>query len=95
MKLTPIREIDVLAASREFREIFGEDKGWALAAAMSKVQCDPMSAPRAIADLQLAGFTRPQAEEVVRQTIIGVTGKKPPPELFTGCGIVPQPAAQV
>jgi len=93
MKLTPIREIDVLAASSEFQEVFGEDKGWALAVVMGKVQRDPMVAPRAIADLQLAGFTRPQAEEVVRQTIIGVTGKKPPLELFAGCGIVPQSAA--
>jgi len=94
MKLTPIRSIDVIAASRRFKAIFGEDKGFALAAAMSTIQADPESAPQVIANLERAGFTRPQAEEVVRQTIIGVTGKIPPSELLARRVILPQSAAE-
>lgn len=94
MKLTPIREIDTLAAYEDFKEVFGEARGWALARAIGKVQNDPLLAPQAIADLQTAGFTRAQAEELMRQTIIGVTGKKPSAALFAHCGILPQSAAQ-
>lgn len=92
MKLTPIREIDTLAAYEDFKEVFGEAKGWALARAIGKIQSDPMRAPQAIAALERAGFPRAQAEEVVRQVIIGVTGKKPSAALFARCGIL-QPSA--
>jgi len=94
MKLKPIREINTLDAYRSFKKVFTEAKADALATAMGKVQSDPMSAPQAIADLEQAGFPRAQAEEVVRQTIIGVTGKTPPASLIEHSAILPQSAAQ-
>ncbi|MDD9858096.1 MAG: hypothetical protein OXU96_08640 [Gammaproteobacteria bacterium] len=93
MDITPIRYIDTLAAFKDFTKIFGEAKADALATAIGAVQSEPETAPRAIADLQRAGFTRPQAEEVARQTIVAATGQKPSAELFARCGIAPQPAA--
>jgi len=94
MNITPIRHIDTLAAFKDFTKIFGAAKADALATAIGKVQSDPETAPQAIADLQAAGFTRPQAEEVARQTIVAATGKKPSAALFAHCGILPQSAAQ-
>lgn len=94
MNITPIRHIDTLAAYKDFIGVFGEPRAEALALAIGKVQSEPLDAPQAIADLQAAGFTRPQAEEVARQTIVAATGKKPSAALFAHCGILPQSAAQ-
>lgn len=93
MKLTPIRYIDTLAAFKDFTKIFGEAKADALATAIGKAQCEPETAPQAIADLEQAGFTRLQAEEVVRQTIIAATGEAPPAELLVRRVTLPPSAA--
>jgi len=89
MKLTPIREINTLDAYHKFEAVFEQPKADALATAIGKVQRDPDAAPRAVADLQRAGFTRPQAEEVVRQTIIVATGETPPAELLARRATLP------
>jgi len=91
MKLTPIRHIDTLAAYEDFKVVFGEAKGKSLATAIGKAQAEPETAPQVIADLQRAGFTHPQAEEVVRQTIIAATGETPPAELLARAA--PPPSA--
>jgi len=72
------RHIDTLAAYKDFKAVFGHDRAEALALAIGKVQADPAAAPQAVADLERCGFTRPQAESVVGQTILSTTGKKPP-----------------
>jgi len=91
MKLTPIHYIDTLAVFKDFSKTFGEAKADALATAIGKAQAEPETAPQVIADLQRAGFTHPQAEEVVRQTIIAATGETPPAELLARAA--PPPSA--
>jgi len=89
MKLVPLRHLDTLAAFKDFTKIFGAARADALATAIGKVQRDPDAAPRAVADLRRAGFTRAQAEEVVRQTIIVATGETPPAELLARRATLP------